>query len=192
MDKIEVLDKAIMERRSVYPHMFNDEKVPDTLIAQVLEMAKYAPSHRLTQPWRFTIITGAARQRLSTYLGNYYTRNTPKDKYSEIKYKKTIAKPLQSSHIIAICLKRDEEESVPEWEEIASLAMAVQNIWLSLSARGIGCYWSTPKSMVRENKFLELEQSVRCLGIMYVGYPRITPSIPPRDDMDAKIEWIVR
>ena len=41
-------------------------------------------------------------------------------------------------------MQRDPKESVPEWEEIASVAMAVQNMWLMAQELNLGGYWSSP------------------------------------------------
>ena len=42
-------------------------------------------------------------------------------------------------------MQRDPGERIPEWEELASVACAVQNMWLSATSYGIGAYWSSPK-----------------------------------------------
>ena len=76
----------------------------------------------------------------------------------------------QSSVVIAICIQRDLNESVPEWEEIASVAMAVQNMWLYSSSIGIGGYWSSPKLINYLSEHIELEKGERCLGFFYMGY----------------------
>ena len=52
-------------------------------------------------------------------------------------------------------MKRDEKKSIPEWEEIASVSMAVQNIWYRVTHE-IGCYWSSPKYANELSEFLNL------------------------------------
>jgi nitroreductase len=170
--------------------MFTGQPIPDTILEEVLQLAAYAPSHKLTQPWRFKIFTGEALKKLSDYLGTYYKINTSEEKFNEVKYRKTKAKPLQSSHVIVIIMQRDLLERIPEWEEIASVAMAVQNIWLGLTERGIGTYWSSPKSMTEGPDFLDLKEGEKCLGLMYLGMPKIHPITPPREHISTKIEWI--
>jgi len=58
---------------------------------------------------------------------------------------------------------------VPEWEEIAATAMAVQNMYLTSTANNIGCYWSTPGMMNHLGEFLGLEENQRCYGLFYLG-----------------------
>ena len=64
-------------------------------------------------------------------------------KYSAVKINKFIEKVKSSDTIISICMTRDENDRVPEWEEIAAVSMAVQNMWLSCYVHNIGSYWST-------------------------------------------------
>jgi len=56
-------------------------------------------------------------------------------------------------------MKRDPKESLPEWEEVAAVAMAVQNLWLSSHEKGIGGYWSSPGVVQHLGDFLELAMS---------------------------------
>ena len=76
----------------------------------------------------------------------------------------------QSALVIAICIQRDLKESIPEWEEIAAVAMAVQNMWLYSSSVGIGGYWSSPKLINYLSDHIKLEKGERCLGFFYMGY----------------------
>ena len=66
------------------------------------------------------------------------------DKYSPMKINKFIEKVKLSDTVISVCMNRDESNRVPEWEEIAAVSMAVQNMWLSCYVNSIGSYWSTP------------------------------------------------
>ncbi|GJM33124.1 MAG: hypothetical protein DHS20C18_21250 [Saprospiraceae bacterium] len=179
----------IRKRRSIFPNTYNDRPIADEIIKEILENANWAPNHRHTEPWRFKIFTGAALGRLSTYMGDWYQKHTPADKFSAVKLKKTIEKPLRSACVIAICMQRDPAESLPEWEEIAAVACGVQNMWLTCAAYGIGCYWSSPKSMIEAGEWLGLKPGERCLGLFYMGYCDL-PDLPgKRRPIEEKIEW---
>ena len=187
----ENVNELIQKRRSVYPISYIDKPIPKEIIEQILENANWAPNHRQTEPWRFIVFRGEGRKRLSKYLGNYYKKNTPEDKFLEGKYQKTLEKPLQSSCVIAICMQRDEAERVPEWEEIAATACAVQNMYLTCTAYGIGCYWSSPKSIIEGNDFLKLQPGQRCLGLFYMGYHNQEAFRPRRRPVADKTRWEV-
>lgn len=189
--KISEVNQLIRNRRSIYPNSFvQGKEIPREIIEDLLENANWAPTHRMTEPWRFKVMTGGSLAKLSEYLGHYYEKNTPKEKYSAMKHKKTMKKPLQSSHVIAICMQRDSKESVPVEEEIAAVAMAVQNIWLSVAIHGIGMYWSSPKSMTHASEFLGLQEGERCLGILYMGYHEGEKPMGKRSPISEKVVWM--
>ena len=73
---------------------------------------------------------------------------------------------------------------------MASVACAVQNMWLTAAAYGIGAYWSTPKSIYSANEFLELEQGQKCLGFFYMGYETENELKGQRKPIEDKIEWM--
>ena len=96
---------------------------------------------------------------------------------------------LQSDTIIAICMQRDPKESIPEWEEIASIGAAVQNMYLTCSAYNIGCYWSSPEAIKHLNGYLNLKIGERCLGFLYMGYHEMPSIKGMRRSIAEKIEW---
>lgn len=184
------LSELIRRRRSVYPEAYNDRPIKREVIEQVLENARWAPTHKLTQPWRFRVLTGPALERLSEYLGDYYRRHTPESSFSEKKLERTMQRPLKARCVIAICMQRDPQQRVAEWEELAAVACAVQNMWLTCSAMGIGCYWSTPAAALHGNDFFGLQPGERCLGLFYMGYTSAMPPPPPREPLDLLTHWI--
>jgi len=190
MTDIEVLSKIIHQRRSIFPATYLDRAINDDIISSILENANCAPTHRKTEPWRFRVIKGDALQGLSDYLAKFYKDNTFADAFSEMKYKKTAKKPLQCGCVIAICMKRDPQESIPEWEEIAAVSCAVQNMWLSCTALDIGSYWSSPKAIYTMNDFLELEEGERCLGLFYMGYKKEGEYKTERGNLENKVKWL--
>jgi len=191
--KMKNISEYIKNRRSIYPEQFSTEEIKTEEILQLLENANYAPSHKLTQPWRFKIISGNKKTELGLILANEMKAKTSPEQFSEHTYNKMISRPEKSSHVIAICMLRDPKESVPEWEEIAAVSMAVQNIWLSAADFGIGMYWATPKPSSSEvvSTFLQLENNERCLGFLYMGYTQFNPELKAaRTPAEDKVKWI--
>ncbi|MEO1624730.1 MAG: nitroreductase [Bacteroidota bacterium] len=184
------ITEIIRGRRSVFPPVYNDRPIEKQLIEEILENANWAPNHRMTEPWRFRVFTGDSRQKLSDFLGDYYKKHTPAEKFSDLKYKKTVKKPLQSACIIAICMQRDPAESLPEWEEIAAVSCAVQNMWLTASAHGIGAYWSSPGAIKETTDLLNLKEGERCLGFFFMGYSDAPLPEGKRSEIGEKVEWM--
>ena len=187
---INALSSLIRNRRSVFPAQYIDKEISDEHILEILENANWAPNHRNTEPWRFRIFKGEGLKRLSNYLGEQYKENFKGEAYSEFKFKKTIKKPLKCGAVIGICLQRDPDESVPEWEEIAAVSCAVQNMWLSCTAIGIGSYWSSPKTIVGQNKLMNLASGESCYGLFYMGYWEGDGPQSNRGEITDKIQWI--
>ena len=184
------LTEVIKKRRSVGPTMYLDKPIADETIMSILKNANWAPTHKKTEPWRFKIFKGEKLTDLSEYLGNYYQTNTDPDKFSEMKYKRTLKKPLKSACVIAICMYLDPNVTIPEWEEVAAVACAVQNMWLSCTTLGIGSYWSSPKSIIEAREFLGLQENEKCLGLFYMGYIDELEIKSERKPIEEKIEWM--
>lgn len=185
------VSELIHRRRSIFPKSYLPERpVAREHLEQLLENANWAPTHRLTEPWRFHVFhSPESRQQLANYLTEHYRRNTPPEAFSEEKMRKMAENPLRAGAVIAIVMHRDPQESVPEFEEIASVAMAVQNMWLTCTELGLGCYWSTPKAALEASEFLGLQPNERCLGFFYLGWHN-APDLPgKRRPIEEKVVW---
>ncbi|MDX1284042.1 MAG: nitroreductase family protein, partial [Draconibacterium sp.] len=90
---------------------------------------------------------------------------------------------------IAIILQRDPGERLPEWEEVAAVSMAVQNMWLTATEMDLGAFWATPGFMELLDEMLELRTGQKALGFFYVGEIMIDYTSPGRGDISNKIEW---
>lgn len=186
----EKVSALLRSRSSIFPAMYTDEQISDEIIQDLLENANWAPNHKKTEPWRFKVIQGAARQRLADFLGTTYRSITPQESFSEMKMKKLATNPIKANTVIAICMQRDPAESLPEWEELAATAMAVQNLWLSATAHGLGGYWSSPGLIAHLGPFLGLAEGERCLGLFYLAHHQ-APELPrERGDINEKVQWV--
>ena len=92
--------------------------------------------------------------------------------------------------MLAIILHRDPEERVPEWEEVASVACAVQNIWLALDQYELGGYWSSPALCEHLGEHIALKENESCIGFFYMGYCESSARIITKKPIEDKIEWI--
>ncbi len=169
------LSDLIHDRRTIQPKDYTAREVQRDIIERVVQNAVWAPNHGMTQPWRFTVFTGDARQRLSTFLGEEYTRFTPPEKFLPKKFANHTERPLQSTVAIALGMARDPKEKISELEEMFAMACAVQNMYLTCTAYGLGAFWSTGAATTSEAmvRFLGLSEKDRCLGVFYMGYPAV-------------------
>lgn len=189
MTEIEILTGIIKRRRSVFPASYTREEIPVDVIRQILESANYAPTHKLTQPWRFIVFRNEGKAKLGQELARLYMEITPKHQFLQKKYDSIIEKVSKASCVIALNVKLNTEK-VPEWEELAALACAVQNMALSAEALNVGAYWSSPGMIANLNDYLNLEEQEKCYGIFYMGYHNEAPREAQRSPMEEKIKWI--
>ena len=190
---INEFNEILQKRRSVYPYQFEKNKiVPDEIIWQVLENANRAPTHKLTQPWRFTVFSGEGLKTFSLLQTENYKKYAGAN-FKEKKLKNLTEYPLMSSHVIAIGMKRSVAILIPEEEEVIAVGCAIENIYLSLTAYGLGGYLSTGSVgfMKEEKKFFELEDLDKLIGFFFVGYPsELSIPLSKRDPVDQKVKWI--
>lgn len=178
----------IRTRRSVFPAQYNDQPIAKSDIEKILEAANWAPTHKKTEPWRFKVLQGEAKNKLGLFLSLKYMESETSPK--EFKVKKLMENPKRAGAVIAICMQRDLKESLPEWEEISAVAMAVQNMWLCCTALGIGAYWSTPPLIKYMNEFFEMNEGEQCLGFFYMGnYDDELPEVTRKPIAD-KVVWM--
>lgn len=180
----------IQSRRSIFPAQYNDKPIAKETILKVLEAANWAPTHKKTEPWRFKVLQGETKEKLGLFLSLKYLENDPSPK--EFKARKIIENPKKSAAVIAIGIQRDPQERVPEWEEIAAVAMAVQNMWLACTELGIGAYWSSPGLIKYMDEFYEMNEGEKCLGFFYMGNYDSTTEIPEvsRTPIADKTIWM--
>lgn len=165
----------IRDRRTIFPEQFSDRKVHKEQIELLLNNAIWAPTHGMTQPWRFTVFTGDALLDLSEQLGRIYLETIPKEKQNDAKLAKMMSRPKMASAVIAVSMSRDPEGRISEQDELLAVACAIQNMHLTCTAYGLGAFWATPGVIhsAEMNSFLELEEQDKCVGLFYIGYPSV-------------------
>ena len=97
-ESIVALSALIRRRRAIFPKFYVAGKpVERALIEQLLENANWAPTHRLTEPWRFRVFhSEESRRSLGAYMSDFYQKNTSPEQFSEEKMKKNGETPLLS------------------------------------------------------------------------------------------------
>jgi nitroreductase len=186
---IDVLQSIIKRRRSVFPVSFTQEEIPVEAIETILESANYAPTHKMTQPWRFSVFRKAGKTRLGQELARTYKENTPEELFLQKKYDAFGVKFEQSSCVIVLKAQL-HPALLPEWEEVASLACAVQNMALTAEALNIGAYWSSPGPVANMREFLDLQENEQVYGVFYMGYHNAPAAEAKRTPMAEKVKWI--
>jgi len=183
------IENIIATRRSIFPPSYNDTPISEEELNRILASANWAPTHKRTEPWRFKVFhSQEAREKFASYIEAVYPKSVVQ--FSEVKMRIMIEKALKSACVVAVCFQREEAQSLPEWEEIAATAMAVQNMWLTAHSMGIGGYWSTPGLYKYFGEHFELSSGEQCLGFFYMGkYDGELPEGTRKSEIQDKVTW---
>lgn len=166
----EQIQQLISNRHSSYPAQLSGERISTEKIQNLLELAKWAPTHRKTEPWRFQVFSGKSLLQLLGAKKEWLkTQNLAEDMLQK-KVSKFDQMAKQVSHILSISVAFDEMKRVPQWEEIAATAAAVQNMYLGMDSLEIAGYWSTGNTDSNESRnYLNLSDHERHLGWLFLG-----------------------
>jgi nitroreductase len=188
------ISEVIKNRRTIFPEQFSDRKIHREQIEVLLNNAIWAPNHGLSQPWQFKVFMENGRIKLADFLGEMYTKLTPQADFNEGKFTMLKNRPLLAGAVIAVSLKRNPESRISELEEIEAVACAIQNMYLTCTAWGLGGFWSTPKLIytTEMNTFLGISETDKCLALFYVGYPKPDLEWPKsrRKPIEYYTEWV--
>lgn len=189
----EEVNELIRKRRSVFQNQYSGEKVDDRVVEQILENANWAPTHKLTEPWRFIVYTGEGLKQLAQQQAAVYKKVTERDgTFKEERYQNLLTKPMLSSHIIVVAMKRDERKSVPELEEIGAVFCAVENMYLTATAYGVAGYLSTGGITYFEEakEIFGLGKDDKLLGFFHLGIAKSDIPGGKRKPIEEKVKWV--
>ncbi len=189
----EEINELMLKRRSIFPAGYTDERIDAGIIRIILENATLAPTHKMTQPWRFIVFTNEGIARLAEFQSECYKAvASANGTFREERFSGLKTKPFQSACIIAIGVKRDEKNTIPEIEEIGAVFCAVENMYLTAAAYEIGCYLSTGGITYFEEakSFFGLGPNDHLIGFLHLGIPKSWPSSRPRKPVDEVTRWV--
>jgi nitroreductase len=165
-------------RRTVKPNLMDSGRGVDrALLLEILEDANWAPTHGITQPWRFNVFVGDARLALADALISIYDQITPSEEVRPEKRAKLRVSCEQAPAIIAVAARVEPSGRISTLDEICATACAVENLLLSSHQRGLGSFWSTaPAGCSRAFlSWLGLDSTHHAMGLVYIGYPKGEP-----------------
>jgi len=184
------ITETIQNRRAVPPRLIAKTEIDKALIEQLLENANWAPNHKKTEPWRFQVYTGEAKATLAEKC-EHILRHAQAEGFPVLSEKidKFVTNLQTVPVVIATILQVDPANRLPEWQELAAVSMAVQNMWLTATEMELGAFWATPDFMHLFNELLELEEGQKALGFFYVGEMKMDFPSPGRGDVNQKVIW---
>lgn len=161
---------VIRDRRTV--SSFKPERPPESLILEGIELARWAPNHRHTEPWMFHLIGSETASRI-VELNAQLVSEAKGPEAGEAKRKRWSSVP---GWMAMTCEKSDD--GIRESEDYAACCCSVQNLSLYLWSNGVGMKWSTGEVTRREEfyELLHVDPAERfVVGLFWYGYPEKVP-----------------
>ncbi|MDP6775401.1 MAG: nitroreductase [Candidatus Latescibacteria bacterium] len=183
--------EAIRSRRSIF--RFKGDPIPNEDLEGALSYGIWAPNHHLTEPWRFSVLGPATKEKLAQRYREIQIAKVKgpvdeenREKIGQAGYDKFMSKPT----IVAVSsLRGDDEQQVRE--DYAAACCAIQNIQLAAWGKGIGIQWSTGPITMEEDTYalLGIDPSQEdIIGFLYMGYPAETPT-SKRGPVTEVLRW---
>jgi len=182
-EEIDSLYRVMAARRDM--RHFSSEPIDPALLDRLLAAANLAPSVGLMQPWRFIRVRDRSLRLGVHALVDEERRRTAHalgEREAEFMRLK-VEGILECGELLVAALAPGREKHVfgrrtmPDMD-LASVACAIQNLWLAARAEGIGMGWVSILTPGRPNKILDVPESWRFLGYFCVGYPQAETDIP--------------
>jgi nitroreductase len=182
----------IKQRRSI--GQFTQDQPTRAQIEQLLEAATYAPNHHITEPWRFFVLTGAAREELGDIMATALRARLNEQDGEMVQQRlwKEKRKPLRAPVIITVVTKAALGEKKLMIEDIEATAAAVQNMLLAAEEQGLGAIWRTGDAAYDPSvkHWFGLTPDDHIVAFVYVGFPAQTRQMRVPTQFAAKTTWL--
>jgi nitroreductase len=153
---------------------FGPEPIPREALLELLELAALAPTHHMTQPWRFRILGSEALAALKEASGE---KEAPK---------------LDRAPTLVVVSAALSGDLVQDEEDVCATAAAVQLVLLAATDRGFASYWRTPGVLRTRagRSALGIPHGERVLGLLHFGYPVREPSPREREPVGSYVHFL--
>ena len=172
---ISAIYRVIKERRDIR-HFINDPVEP-SIMKRLLDAAHQAPSVGFMQPWRFIRITdNSIRKNIHTLveeerIKTAHEMKERKDEFMRLK----VEGILECGELLVVSLMNNREQHIfgrrtlPEMD-LASVACAIQNMWLAARAEGLGMGWVSVFDPEKLSQLLSIPQGAKPVAILCIGH----------------------
>ncbi len=179
--------------RRVSARSFTPDPVPRSVVERLLAAAVRAPNHKLTEPWRFAVLTGASVARFADLKRAYRAIKFPDPAAPDAA--KAIEKTWREARetpafVVVMCVESDDP--VRQEEDLAATNMATENLLIAATAEGLGTYVRTG-GIMREPAVRELVRAPddhRIVAIVSLGRPAEPPQPKRRSDPAERTAWL--
>jgi nitroreductase len=157
------LEEAIRDRRT--HKAYGAQPVDRATLEELFDLARWAPNHNLTNPWRFRVLGPNALQRLKEAAGP-----------------EAAGKLDRAPTLVAVSVTQTGEDPVRDEEDLLAAAIAAYIVLLAAHGRGLAGYWRTPAVLRTDSgrEALGVPRGERLIGLLHLGPPRQEREPPER------------
>jgi nitroreductase len=168
-------ETAVRTRRT--HKAYEAEPVDEQTLRELVELARWAPNHRLTNPWRFRVVGPKALAELKLAANAIEAGSGDK---------------LDRAPTLVAVTSAVSGDAQQDEEDLCATAVATYLVLLGAHDRGLGGYWRTP-GVLRDaagRRALGIGDDEHAVGLVYLGRPRQDQRVPDRDPVDAVLSWL--
>jgi nitroreductase len=157
------LEDAIRTRRT--HKAYAREAVDRETLDELFELARWAPNHHLTNPWRFRVVGPQALERLKA---------ATEDPVAAAKFDR--------APTLVVVSVTQSGDPVADDEDLLAAGCAAYLVLLAAHGRGLAGYWRTPAVLrtAEGGAAVGVPDGERVLGLLHLGHPRQDPRVPER------------
>ena len=167
------LEEAVRTRRT--HKAYGPEPVPRATLDALFDLARWAPNHNLTNPWRFRVVGSGALERLKAAAGE-----------------EAGAKLDRAPTLVAVSAVQCGDDPTADEEDLMAVACAAYVVLLGAHARGLAGYWRTPGVLPTPEgrAALRIPDGERTVGLLYLGTPRQEQRAPKRGPTASFVTYL--
>jgi nitroreductase len=182
------IDEAIRSRRTF--KAFRPEPVERAILEELLDLARWAPNHHLTNPWRFRVLGPESLARLKRAAAELAVAETPGAEAGKLG--EAAAAKLDRAPTLIVCSARRSEDPVQDEEDRYAAACAAYIVLLGAHARGLAGYWRTPAIMRSPagSQAVGLPDDEHFIGLLHLGRPGQEVGPPPREPAEQYVSFL--
>jgi len=167
------VEQAIRTRRT--HKAYAPEPVDRETLDELFELARWAPNHKLTNPWRFRVLGPRALERLKAAV---------EDPIAAVK--------LDRAPTLVAVTAALSGDAVMDEEDLLASAAAAYVVLLAAHGRGLAGYWRTPGVLRTPagRAALKIGDDEHVLGLLHLGHPRQEPRVPERAPVESVATYL--
>jgi nitroreductase len=161
-------DELVRTRRT--HKAYDPAPVEREVLDELFDLARWAPNHHLTNPWRFRVVGPAALEALKEAAGPENARKLDR-----------------APTLVAVSVTQSGEDPIADEEDLAAGAGAALIVLLGAHARGLGGYWRTPGVLrtPQGRAACGIPDGEKVLGLLHLGRAKGEKVAPERAPLDA-------